>query len=95
MTFVYCLIYVFVCLFVSAYLTSPGSEENGAMPALQRPLLEQINNELAAEISQVLIHEEHLGLGKVLGQGGCGLAEGKIQYGFTWQLVKYEYYHHF
>lgn len=42
---------------------------NEAMPIMHAPLLEQINNELAAEISQVLIHEEKIAVGKVLGQG--------------------------
>ncbi|XP_072181531.1 hepatocyte growth factor receptor-like [Diadema setosum] len=64
---------------VNTYLTNPGSPIDGAMPIMQRPLLEQINNELAAEISQVLIHEESIGLGKVLGSGhfGCVYA-GKL-----------------
>ncbi|XP_054751348.2 hepatocyte growth factor receptor-like [Lytechinus pictus] len=63
----------------NTYLTNPGTPANGAMPLTHAPLLEQINNELAAEISQVLIHEEKIALGKVLGQGhfGCVFA-GKL-----------------
>ncbi|XP_030856331.1 hepatocyte growth factor receptor [Strongylocentrotus purpuratus] len=64
---------------INTYLTNPGMPANEAMPIMHAPLLEQINNELAAEISQVLIHEEKIAVGKVLGQGhfGCVFA-GKL-----------------
>ncbi|XP_072027469.1 hepatocyte growth factor receptor-like [Amphiura filiformis] len=60
----------------SAYDRNPSSE---SQVEESRPLLQQIPNELAAQVSEVLVNETNLHLGSTIGQGHFGCVyEGTI-----------------
>ena len=50
----------------TAYARNPSAE---SQVSESRPLLQQIGNELAAQVGEVLINESNLQLGQTIGQG--------------------------